>query len=409
MILRPYQEQACEIALKSLELDGNSIICMAQGSGKSIIQAAIASELNQDILILQPSRELTVQNYEKMLNYLPTEEVGIYSAGCDSREIKKITYATIGSIRKLPEEFLHFKTVIVDECDLLNPKGESTMLRKFLAEIGHPKTLGMTATPYRAYSFGRKNDFNWFESVSVVKMINRVQPKFWSRISFNLTTKQLTEAGYLTPIIYDDHSFIPESEMKLNKSRTQLDFEFFEERLKSEEEEIVDLIEELKGSRNSIIVFCSSVEQAERLSEMVKNSGVVTAKTNKKIRKELVENFKNKKLKVLMNVTALSAGFDAPDADCLILLKPTRSLRLYSQILGRITRKAENKPNSLVVDYSGSFRFFGALDEIEIYKDEKGLWDIRSETEEHWHNKELYSIELYPIQSKKEKEFWDNL
>jgi DNA repair protein RadD len=72
------------------------------------------------VLILQPSKEILEQNYNKLKSY-GIDDISIYSASLKSKEIAKYTYATIGSIYKKPELFSSFEYVIIDECHGVNP------------------------------------------------------------------------------------------------------------------------------------------------------------------------------------------------------------------------------------------------------------------------------------------------
>jgi DNA repair protein RadD len=147
--LRDYQEDMVRIGVHNLKnSDKPFILQAATGAGKSLVIAVICYALDEPVLVLQPSKELLEQNYAKLKSY-GVEDVAIYSASVGQKEIAKYTYATIGSIRKKPEEFAHFKYVILDECHMLNPKNGEGMLTKFLKDIGCTKVCGLTATPYR--------------------------------------------------------------------------------------------------------------------------------------------------------------------------------------------------------------------------------------------------------------------
>jgi DNA repair protein RadD len=80
MILRPYQQDALDKMLWSIKLEGNDICVLPTGAGKSVVIAKLAQKLNQPILILQPSKEILEQNYKKLLHYVESKEVGIFSA-----------------------------------------------------------------------------------------------------------------------------------------------------------------------------------------------------------------------------------------------------------------------------------------------------------------------------------------
>ena len=92
-----------------------SIIVAPTAFGKSIVIAAIAKELGEKILVLQPSKELLEQNYNKFIAL--GGNVSIYSASMGSKELGDVTYATIGSIINMPHQFkdMGVTKIIIDE------------------------------------------------------------------------------------------------------------------------------------------------------------------------------------------------------------------------------------------------------------------------------------------------------
>lgn len=143
--LRPYQKEASDAAVRFFQSKEkkNSIIVVPTGGGKSIILADIARQLDGNVLVLQPSKEILEQNFSKLLSYGVTD-CAIYSASLKSKDIDRITFATIGSIINHKEEFDKFKAIIVDECHVINATGG--MYKDFLTHVKR-KVLGFTATP----------------------------------------------------------------------------------------------------------------------------------------------------------------------------------------------------------------------------------------------------------------------
>ena len=132
-VLRSYQDEAVRKAIWFMHnYDNPFVVLMATGAGKSLVIAEICHRLNEPVLILQPSKEILEQNYQKLLSY-GVEDIGIYSASKNRKEVAKYTYATIGSIYKKPELFKHFKYVIIDECHLVNPK--NTAMSRFIVSV----------------------------------------------------------------------------------------------------------------------------------------------------------------------------------------------------------------------------------------------------------------------------------
>src|SRR4051812_44332827 len=173
--LRDYQIDASNAAVVGLRKEKHPfVIQAAKGAGKSLIIADICHRINEPILILQPSKEILEQNYQKLLSYDPMIDAGIYSASKGRREIAKFTFATIGSIYKKPEQFKHFEYVLIDECHQVNPKNLSGMLTTFLKETGCQHVCGLTATPYRLDTVWTRTPWGELEATASLKMINRI-------------------------------------------------------------------------------------------------------------------------------------------------------------------------------------------------------------------------------------------
>ena len=116
---------------------------------------------------------------------------------------------------------------------------------------------------------------------------------------------------------------------------------------------IIDITE--KFQRKGVMIFSSTVKHAEEImTYLPKNdSRVVLGETSIQEREEIVQEFKNKKFKYLVNVSVLTTGFDAPHVDVIAILRPTESNSLYQQIIGRGLRLAPDKKDCYILDYTG--------------------------------------------------------
>jgi DNA repair protein RadD len=389
---RPYQQQAVNKLLWSQQLEGADLCVLAQGGGKSLIIAELANRLNQDILILVPTQEILKQNLEKLSFYVSEEEIGIYSASFNSKEIKKFTFATIGSIYRKPEFFAHFKTIIIDEADLVPIKSTGSMFMTFLAKIGQPKCYGFTASPYRQEQSYERLENGGIITHTVTRMINRQWDPFWKRIIYNLSTQELINQGYLVPGRYIDKSIISHADIPVNVSRSNFDLEGYEEKIESKKDKIVEAVCLGMELGKHVLVFTSSVKQAEWLQSTFQGSKIITAKTPTKERKHTVESFRRGEVNVLFNVQTMTMGVDFPEIDVIVMLRPTKSIRLWQQMIGRGSRIAPGKKFFYVIDMVGNTKALGKIETIRIEKVE-GKWEILSEVGS-FHNKPLFSFKL---------------
>lgn len=390
MELREYQKQAISKIIWAKQLEGNDLVVLPTGAGKSIVIANLIYTLNEPVLILQPSKEILEQNLNKLLRHVKQSEIGIYSASMDEKTINKFTFATIQSIYKKAEYFKHFKLIIIDECHLVNPKNLSGMFTKFLKEIGSPKVVGLTATPYRMDLSYRHTPYGLY-AYTTIKLINRMKGFFWQRLLYNINIQDLINQGFLCSLEYIDRSIVQHEEIPLNKSASEFDLEGYEALLTNKQKEILQSIEFAKKISKSILVFCSSVKQAEKLSGLVEGAKVITAKTKSEERDNIITGFKDGNIKIVFNVGVLTTGFDHPSLDCIILIRPTRSIGLYYQMIGRGVRIAEGKKNCKIIDLTSTVKNLGRVESIRLEKMEK--WEIVSETG-LWHNKELYNFKI---------------
>lgn len=399
--LRPYQEDIVKRMLWDMNNSGNSVISLAQGGGKSHIIAEFAKRLDKPVLILTPNKELLEQDLDKLQKEMPDEKIGVYSASMNSKEVERITIGTIQSIHKNPEKFTGFDVVIVDEMDLVNPTKLDTTYRKLFIQAKIKKIFGLTGTPYRqdvVYEYPPNyRGTTWqkmqIKAITTTKMVTRYKGLFWSRMLVAINTADLLKHGYLSPIEYHDVSLIQHEAIPTNKSKSDFDLEAFDNLMFNRYTKIAEFIKTLPHKAK--IVYCSSIQQANALQSLIKGSMVVTSETNKKSRENAVKSLREGKLSVLLNVGVFTVGFDYPSLDCVVLLRPTRSLRLHCQILGRVSRIAEGKKMGHVYDFVSNVKNLGTLVDIRVAKDHTGKWNvISSSSPGGFHLKPLYSYTL---------------
>lgn len=372
--LRPYQEEAVAAAVHHMKNYGKPFIVQAAtGAGKSLIIAEICHRINEHILILQPSKEILEQNYLKLLSYDPDIDAGIYSASKGRKEIAKFTFATIGSIYKKPEEFKHFKYVIIDECHGLDPKNVKGMLTSFLAAIGCTNVCGLTATPYRIVQKYYRNDWGDLRYTAKLSMINRIPPFFFKKIVYQIETADLIDQGFLSPIEYFVDN-VDISALKVNSTGrdfTESSIEEFDKK-NNRNQRIIDAMVYAHQNHTRSLVFCSSIRQATQVNALAAANGiyapVVTGKTPMKERERIIQEYRDGKAKHLLNVGVFTTGFDVPELDCIVMARSTMSLALYYQMIGRGVRLDPARPDKklFVYDLAGVVERLGRVETIRV-------------------------------------------
>lgn len=403
--LRDYQQEASNAAVGFFrsKYAGNGLIVAPTASGKSIIIADIARQLDTNVLVLQPSREILLQNYAKLKWY--GIEGGIYSASVGIKEIKRITFATIGSIMNHIEDFNHFGVIIVDEAHNVNAiKGQ---YKDFFAKVPR-KVLGLTATPYRLFqqngievnekfmlngTYDKNKYFyggKFIPKPGVVvahrcmeKFLTRTMPRIFTKLVYNIPIQKLMADGYLSKPEYYSLNAIDES--RLQRNSTGMDFD--EGSMKKEfervnlTEAIADIVKRLQhpkrgGKRKGILVFTRFVDNARGIAGVVPNSEIVSGETPAKERESILEAFQNGELEVLTNAAVLTTGYDYPALDTVVIARPTMSLSLYTQMVGRVLRIAEGKKTPWVVDLGNNLSRFGKVEDAYIQEPKKGLYQV---------------------------------
>jgi DNA repair protein RadD len=404
--LRDYQQKAVEAILTGFRTEKHPfVIQAATGAGKSLIIADTCHKINQPILILQPSKEILEQNYQKLLSYDPMIDAGIYSASKGRREIRKFTFATIGSIYKRPEEFMHFRYVIIDECHGVDPKNKQGMLTSFLREIHCEHVCGLTATPYRITQLWKRDKWGGLTSTASLKLINRIgkQP-FFKKILFKIETGELIQQGYLSPIEYFSEA-VDLSELQINSTGADFTASSVEKYWKkpSKLQRIAAAINYSHGHNERTLVFCSTIAQANSVADlMAAEHGIivpiVTGKTPMAEREKVIDDFKKGRVKHLLNVGVFTTGFDAPELDCIVMARPTMSLALYYQIIGRGVRLDPARPKKIlqVYDLVGVVKRLGRVETIKVQREANGFKDEVWSERGRMDNTELYTFKIPP-------------
>jgi DNA repair protein RadD len=351
-----------------------SVIVAPTAFGKSIVIAAIAKEVGERLLIIQPSKELLEQNYNKFIGL--GGEASIYSAAMNEKEIGSVTYATIGSIVKIAHKFksLGISKVIIDECDRF-PREPGGMLRKFLTNAGITHVLGLTATPLKLQTnMGDDGPFS-----KLVMLTSRSKKgNFFKNIIHVAQIEEMVKLGFWSPLLYESYDF-DTGELVYNSTGAEYTDDSIKRAYKNQNigGKIIRKVAELTD-RKSILVAVPTIDEAIELATKIPNSAPLYSGMADKERNRIIDDFKNGRLRVIIQVNILSVGFDHPQLDCIITGRPTSSLSWWYQFVGRVTRIHSDKANGLVVDFVGSVPKFGKVEDL-YFKYESPLWKLYGE------------------------------
>jgi len=296
MRLRPYQ-QDCLDACK----EQTGLCVLPTGSGKSHIIGALSLTLD-DVLIICPRRELVAQNK------LKTDRL--------------VCTVNLAYKRKLTA-----KHIIVDEAHLISDNSQG-MYQQVLK--GAIKVWGFSASPYRLD-------------------IGHLVPTIFDKIIYEIEADKLVSENYLVPTEYVT---IP-PELLLNVTNLNSMAKVSEEVRPGTQAAIEHfLINKMPGS--SSLIFCCDLKHCEIVQKYV-DYPIVSGKTPKKERDYLIDLLRSGKIEGIINCELLHTGFDYPALNNVVILRPTESYTLYTQMCGRVTRLQEDKSHGHVFDYTFSY------------------------------------------------------
>lgn len=374
--LRDYQAEAVKrgVAFLQGQQPGNGLIILPTGSGKSLVIARTVAALDGPCIVFQPSKEILEQNLEKFRSF--GYQPAVFSASMGRKEVGDITLATIGSVRKCPEKFADMRYGIIDECHAVSAKKRDSMFMRFFAENGSIKTLGFTATPYRLSTDGFGG--------SMLKFLTRTRPRFFKHLVFCVQNRRLFDDGHLSRLRYHAVKGMDVTRLKVNSTGA----DYTDDSVRSHFEEIdwsskvvrcVRRLGEVGRMRGGVLVFTRFVEEAQAVASQIPGAVTVSAETPKDERARIIGDFRSGKISVVCNVGVLTTGFDHPGLANVVLARPTMSLALYYQMVGRCMRPHPDKQEAWVVDMVGLHERFGKVEDLELSCGPHDTWFIHSQ------------------------------
>lgn len=365
---------------------GNACLAWPTGTGKSIVPAVfikyvMAQWPRQRFLMVTHVKELIQQNYEVLKYVWPNAPVSIYSAGLKLKNAAMpIVYGGIQSMNKHPSLFGHRDIAFVDEAHLINAD-DSSMYKTFFATMRlinpNLKIIGLTATPFRM-GWGLITDPLLGEDGKDKRLFTDIVHDVTGVENFN----RLIAEGYLSPLI-------PlRTKEELDISGVQVvkgEFVASQLQLAVDKQEIThNALKELVAAgknRKSWLIFASGIEHAEHIAETLATFGITCAAVHSKQKAEFndqaIKAFKGNTLKAIANYGKLTTGFNHPQIDLIGMLRPTMSVPLWVQMLGRGTRPAEGKKNCLVLDFAKNTIRLGPINDPAIpRKKGEGTGDV---------------------------------
>ena len=336
-MLRDYQNELI-VKTKEAYKQGFNRPCIVLpcGGGKSLITAVMAksaTDKGSRVLFIVHRQELCEQIEETF------KRVGVDMNLCTVGMVQTISRR----LKTTPEP----KLIIVDE----NHHSVANTYKKILDYFNKVKCVGVTATPTRLNGggLGEVND----------------------KLIIGVSAKWLIENGYLAPYKY----YAPPT-IKADNFRIKMGEFVIDENEMDKSTIYGDVIGHYKklADGKQAICYCSTLSLSKRTAQAFNDAGILSVhidgETPKTERKEAVEAFRQGKIKILCNVDLISEGFDVPDCDCAILLRPTKSLNLFIQQSMRCMRYKPGK-EAVIIDHVGNVFRHG-------FPDDDRVWSLES-------------------------------
>jgi superfamily II DNA or RNA helicase len=323
MKLRPYQQECIDTIVS--KGDGKYLCQLATGMGKTVIFANIPRFGNT--LILSHRQELVMQPL-KYFDCATAIEMGENKGSYLGKPTAEVTSASIQTMCRRFECYDRdaFHTVIIDEAHHAASESYSKVLKHFKPN----RLIGFTATPNRADGQGLESVFD--------------------EIIFRKDLRWGIENGYLSPIrckrVNIGYDLRGVAVRMGDYAPKDLDRAVNVDKCNDAIAEIVSGIAELP-----CLIFALDVKHAQAIAERI--PGAVALSAESKNRAEVVEAYKRGEIPVLVNCALFTEGTDLPNTKTVIIARPTKSVGLYTQMVGRGTRLAEGKDHCLLIDCVG--------------------------------------------------------
>ncbi|MCW4443496.1 DEAD/DEAH box helicase [Vibrio splendidus] len=355
--LRPYQADSVKSVIHYFRKHQTpAVLVLPTGAGKSLVIAELARLAKGRVLVLAHVKELVEQNHEKYEGY--GLKGSIFSAGLGRKETdQQVVFASVQSVVRNLDSFSNqFSLLVIDECHRV-PDEKTSSYQKVITHLRENnsgiKVLGLTATPYRL-------GMGWLYQYHTRGQVRSEEPRFFRDCIFELPIRYLLDEGFLTPARMIDAPVLSYDFSQLKPASTgrykEAELDMVIEQSKRATPQIVDQIIELAKDKLGIMVFAATVRHAQEILGLlpVGESSIVIGDTPTLERDQIISDFKERKIKFLVNVSVLTTGFDAPHVDLIAILRPTESISLYQQIVGRGLRLSPGKKECLVLDYAGN-------------------------------------------------------
>lgn len=329
MNLRPYQLDALLKIRESLEQHPSTLAVLATGLGKTVLFSHVAHSWDSGRVLIIAHRDELIRQAAEKLHAITGDEPGI-EMGDESVDDAmfggppKIIVSSVQTMSRPKRQARfnpkQFGLTIIDEAH----HAVASTYRSVIEYFADAKLLGVTATPQRADTLALGQVFQ--------------------SVAYDYGIEPAIQDGWLVPV---SQQAVKVEGLDFSKVRTvagDMNEADLERILVAEEmlHKIAAPTVEIAGDRPALI-FCVTVAHAEQLAAIInrykpESALALSGKTPMEDRRDAVERYKRGEIQFLCNCALFLEGFDAPTTSLVVMARPTKSLTLYVQVLGRGTR-----------------------------------------------------------------------
>jgi len=332
--LRDYQDRAVETMID--KLGNRPILVSPTGSGKTTMATEIVERLGLPTLWLAHRKELIDQAAERLAAH--GLDAGIVMAGYKSDPDAQVQVASVQTLvrRNKPPAGL----VVVDECH----HAAADSYQNILAEYGDAALIGLTATPFRLDGRGLGDLFGelvvaaWPDELCTSGYLHK--PRVWASKAPDLRGVRVVAGDYSVGALAE----------RTNTAELNAD--------------IVETWRKRAAGKRTI-AFAVDIEHSEAITGAFEEAGIAAehldGRTPRAERDAILDRLASGETLVVSNCMVLTEGWDLPALECAVIARPTASLNLHLQMIGRVMRACDGKDGAIVLDHAGNHHVHGLV------------------------------------------------
>ena len=321
--LRNYQQEVVDTLMRKTV----GVVQAKTGSGKTVMMINAICTRKQPTLVLVNTLDLLQQFKDRLVDFttLKEEEIGVLGGGV--KKLGPVTLATLQTMNTLkPDTYKNLNEIFGQVfCDEVHVVAASTFF-KVLTSLNPKYRFGFSATPERTDGLDKVINF------AVGPLIHKVDEAKLKDVVIKPEVKYV-KTDYYYPLFSSDEYQYMLNDMAEHEGRN---------------EHIFKVVEHF--SDHVMALLCSRVAHVDLLSEKYPEAGVITGKTPKKKRKEILDKLRSGDLtRVISTYQCFSTGIDVPGLEALIMCGPIQSKIILKQCAGRLMRTKAGKKHPQMV------------------------------------------------------------